>query len=43
MFLTSGLHIIKSWQFRPALRDGMPVKYREMMTVEDIDKAASHR
>jgi hypothetical protein len=37
MFLTAGLHAIKSWQFRPALKDGNPVRYREMMSVEDLD------
>ena len=37
MFLTAGLHVIKSWQFRPALKDGNPVRYREMMSVEDLD------
>lgn len=37
MLLTAGLHIIKSWQFRPALRDGSPVRYRQLMSVELLD------
>src|SRR5262249_32258956 len=28
------LHAVKSWQFRPALKDGVPVKYRQTVAIE---------
>jgi hypothetical protein len=32
MLFTMNLQSIKSWQFRPALRDGSPVRYRQLMS-----------
>jgi hypothetical protein len=33
---TAALHIIKAQQFRPALRDGSPVRYRAVMSVGSL-------
>lgn len=31
--LTAALSAVKSWHFRPALKDGSPVKYRQIVPV----------
>jgi len=37
MFITAGLQAIKSWEFRPALRDGNPVRYRVYVSIDSLD------
>jgi hypothetical protein len=32
MLFTMSLHAIKTWEFRPALKDGTPVPYRQVMS-----------
>jgi hypothetical protein len=34
LFLAAGLHAMKSWRFRPALKNGSPVPYRGVVTFE---------
>jgi outer membrane biosynthesis protein TonB len=36
MLFTMSLHAIKSWEFRPALKDGNPVLYRQVMSFGGI-------
>jgi TonB-like protein len=31
--VTMSLHAVKSWRFQPAMRNGRPVKYRQMIPV----------
>lgn len=33
LLLATGLHAVKSWEFRPALKDGFPVSYRKLMSL----------
>ncbi len=33
LLLATGLHAVKSWEFRPALKDGFPVSYRTLMSL----------
>ena len=32
MMFTMSLHAIKSWEFRPALKDGRPLRYRRRLS-----------
>jgi hypothetical protein len=34
LLLATSLHAVKSWVFRPALKDGTPVAYRKLITFE---------
>ena len=34
LLLATSLHAVKSWAFRPALKDGVPVAYRKLITFE---------
>jgi hypothetical protein len=34
LFLAAGLHSVKSWQYRPAIKDGIPVPYRMALRFE---------
>jgi hypothetical protein len=34
MLFTMSLHALKTWQFRPALKDGNPVRYRQVRSFE---------
>jgi hypothetical protein len=36
MLFTMSLHAIKAWEFRPALKDGNPVLYRQVMSLGGI-------
>jgi hypothetical protein len=34
LLLATSLHAVKSWLFRPALKDGSPVPYRKLITFD---------
>ena len=39
MMLTGALSAVKTWRFRPAIREGVPVKYREIIPVSVVTGA----
>jgi hypothetical protein len=40
VLLTSALAVVKSWEFRPALKDGAPVRYRLLVPLRDLTRSA---
>ena len=36
LLLTQALSAVKSWRFQPAVRDGEPVKYRQIVPLKDL-------
>jgi hypothetical protein len=38
VLLTQALSAIKSWPFKPALKDGLPVAYRQVMQVRELSR-----
>jgi hypothetical protein len=40
VLLTEALSIVKSWHFTPATRDGVPVRYRHMVPVQELTRPA---
>jgi len=40
VLLTAALAVVKSWQFRPAMRDGVPVPYQLIVPLRAVTRAA---
>jgi hypothetical protein len=39
VLLTQALSMVKSWRFSPAMRDGEPVKYRQIVPIKDLTRS----
>ena len=39
ILLTDALTVVKSWRFEPATREGVQVKYRQLLPVRDLVRA----
>jgi outer membrane biosynthesis protein TonB len=39
VLLTSALAVVKQWQFEPALKDGVPVRYRLTVPLRSITES----
>jgi hypothetical protein len=39
LLLTTALHAAKSWHFRPAMKDGAPVPYRQLIVFRERTEA----
>jgi hypothetical protein len=40
VLLTAALSVVKSWHFRPAIKDGAPVRYRQIVPLRMVTRAA---